>query len=46
LEIVNLDMGEEKIHVKCEGIAVIDGYSDPYVTATLIFDSWLPIPSK
>ena len=39
-------MGEEKIHVKCEGIAVIDGYSDPYVTATLIFDSWLPIPSK
>ena len=43
LEIVDIDTKEGKVHVKCEGIAVIDGYSEPFKTATFMLDCWVPV---
>ncbi len=32
---------EEAVHIKIEGTAVVDGYADPYETASFIGDFWL-----
>lgn len=33
----------DKAHIRCEGVAVTDGYADPYKTAEFKLDCWLPI---
>ncbi|MBU5484196.1 hypothetical protein KQI86_07625 [Clostridium sp. MSJ-11] len=41
LEILGIE--ENKVHVICEGISVIDGYSTPSTTADFKIDCYLPI---
>lgn len=36
-----VEVTEDAVHVKIEGTAVLDGYADPYETASFIGDFWL-----
>lgn len=41
LEILTVE--KEKIHIKCVGTVITDGYANPYKTANFTLDCWLPI---
>jgi hypothetical protein len=38
-----IDIDGNKIRIKCSGIAVTDGYAEPYETSPFEMDCWLPI---
>ncbi|MGY3778735.1 hypothetical protein [Isobaculum melis] len=38
-----LDIDNDRAHIECTGIAVIDGYSEPYKTGKFEIKCWLPI---
>ena len=42
-ELTILEIKNNMVHIKCEGVAVIDGYSSPYTTGEFKIDCWLPI---
>lgn len=37
-----MEMKESKVHIVITGIAITDGYSDPYKTDEFSIDCWLP----
>ncbi len=37
-----LETKDQKIHIQMKGIAIVDGYADPYETAEISVDCWLP----
>ena len=42
-ELEVLEIKEGKAHIRCSGIMIADGYSDPYVQETFEIDSLIPI---
>lgn len=38
-----VEVRDDRIHMKCAGTAIIDGYAQPYETAPFELDCWLPI---
>ncbi len=42
-ELKILEIKNDRAHIRCTGIAVVDGYADPYTTAEFKIDCWLPI---
>lgn len=38
-----LEIKNDKAHIKCEGVAIIDGYAECYETAQFSIDCWLPV---
>ena len=38
-----LEIKDSMAHVKCSGVMIVDGYSDPYVQETFEIDSWIPV---
>lgn len=42
-ELTILEIKNDMARIRCTGIAVIDGYADPYVTGEFKIDCWLPI---
>lgn len=38
-----LDIDNDRAHIKCTGIAVINGYAKPYTTGKFEMNCWLPI---
>ncbi|MBE6754373.1 MAG: hypothetical protein E7559_08520 [Ruminococcaceae bacterium] len=38
-----LEVSDGKAHVTCSGTLVVDGYAEPYTTATFSIDSWIPV---
>ena len=38
-----LEIKDSKAHIRCRGIMIADGYSDPYVQETFEIDSLIPI---
>ena len=39
-----LEICDNKAHIEIMGIAITDGYSEPYKTADFIIDCWMNIP--
>ena len=42
-ELEVLEIKDSKAHIRCRGIMIADGYSDPYVQETFEIDSLIPI---
>ena len=42
-EVEVLEIKDNKAHVRCSGIMIVDGYSNPYVQETFEIDSWIPV---
>lgn len=42
-EVEVLEIKDSMAHVRCSGIMIVDGYSDPYVQETFEIDSWIPV---
>ena len=42
-ELEVLEIKESKAHIRCSGIMIADGYSDPYVQETFEIDSLIPV---
>ncbi len=40
-----VEVRDNRIHIKCVGTAIIDGYAQPYETAPFELDCWIPIIS-
>lgn len=38
-----LAVENDRAHIRCGGILVVDGYADPYTTDTFEIDSWIPV---
>jgi hypothetical protein len=38
-----LESKDSKVHVFCKGVAVTDGYSEPYISAPFELDAWIKI---
>ena len=43
LKIADIDTDNGKVHIECEGIAIIDAYTIPYITAPFSFEGWVPV---
>ena len=42
-ELTLLEIQNDTMHISCTGIAVIDGYVEPYIIGKFKIDCWLPI---
>ena len=42
-EVSIISIEDDKAYIKCNGIAIVDGYSNPYKSAKFEFNEWLPI---
>ena len=42
-EVEVLEIKDSMAHVKCSGVMIVDGYSDPYVQEAFEIDSWIPV---
>lgn len=42
-KITILEVKEQEIHIAIKGVAIVDGYAEPYKTAKFKIDCWLPI---
>ena len=42
-EVEVLEIKDSMAHIRCSGIMIVDGYSDPYVQQTFEIDSWIPV---
>lgn len=40
------EISGDKAHIKCTGMAIIDGYAEPIKTGKFKLDCWLPIITK
>lgn len=38
-----LEIKEQELHIKGQGVAIVDGYAEPYKTAKFKIDCWLPM---
>ncbi len=38
-----LESKDGKVHVFCKGVAVTDGYSEPYISAPFELDAWIRV---
>ncbi|MCL2385995.1 MAG: hypothetical protein FWC89_00455 [Defluviitaleaceae bacterium] len=43
MKIADINTKTGKAHIQCEGIAFIDCYTKPYVTAPFTFDAWVSV---
>lgn len=39
-----LEIKDKEVHIVITGVAITDGYTDPYKTANFTIDCWLSIP--
>lgn len=42
-EVSIISIKDNKAYIKCTGIAIVDGYSNPYKSEKFEFNDWLPI---
>ena len=38
-----LDIVEAKAHIKCNGVLILDGYTEPWTEERFQIDSWIPV---
>ena len=38
-----LDIVDSKAHIKCNGVLILDGYTEPWIEENFEIDSWIPI---
>lgn len=41
LEVVEIT--DSKAHVRCKGVLILDGYTNPYIEEKFEIDSWIPV---
>jgi hypothetical protein len=38
-----LEIRDNRAHLICKGILIVDGYSEPYIQESFEIDSWVPV---
>lgn len=38
-----LEIRDDRAHLICKGILIVDGYSEPYIQESFEIDSWVPV---
>ena len=38
-----MDIVDSKAHIKCNGVLILDGYTEPWIEENFEIDSWIPI---
>ena len=42
-ELEVLEIKDSRVHIRCNGILIVDGYSTPYLQESFEIDSWIPV---